>query len=66
MENTRAASSGTVSPETENKTTIESKCPVAHGGNRPRTNTDWWPNQVDVSILHHHSDLSDPMGKDFN
>ncbi|HEV2401254.1 MAG TPA: catalase/peroxidase HPI [Candidatus Sulfotelmatobacter sp.] len=66
MENTRAASSGTVSPETEQKTTIESKCPVAHSGNRPRTNTDWWPNQVDVSILHHHSNLSDPMGEEFN
>lgn len=33
---------------------------------RPRTNKDWWPNQLDLSILHTHSSLSDPMGKDFN
>src|SRR5919201_535969 len=33
---------------------------------RPRTNNDWWPNQLDLSILHHHSPLSDPMGEDFN
>src|SRR5437762_13698194 len=33
---------------------------------RPRTNKDWWPNQMDLSILHAHSPLSDPMGKDFN
>jgi catalase-peroxidase len=33
---------------------------------RPRTNEDWWPNQLDLSILYAHSPLSDPMGKDFN
>src|SRR5712692_6877014 len=33
---------------------------------RPRTNKDWWPNQLDISVLHAHSPLSDPMGKDFN
>jgi catalase-peroxidase len=33
---------------------------------RPRTNKDWWPNQIDLSILHAHSPLSNPMGKDFN
>ena len=33
---------------------------------RPRTNKDWWPNQLDLSILHAHSPLSDPMGRDFN
>ncbi|MGH8469501.1 MAG: catalase/peroxidase HPI [Gammaproteobacteria bacterium] len=33
---------------------------------RPRTNKDWWPNQPDLSILHAHSPLSDPMGRDFN
>ena len=33
---------------------------------RPRTNKDWWPNQIDLSILHAHSPLSYPMGKDFN
>jgi catalase-peroxidase len=33
---------------------------------RPRTNSDWWPNQLDLSILHQHSSLSDPMDDDFD
>ncbi|MGA9393434.1 MAG: catalase/peroxidase HPI [Candidatus Sulfotelmatobacter sp.] len=41
-------------------------CPVAHGAGRARTNVDWWPNQVDLKVLHQHSSLSDPMGKEFN
>ena len=33
---------------------------------RPRTNQDWWPNQLDLSILHRNSDLSNPMDADFS
>src|SRR5215510_9610442 len=33
---------------------------------RPRTNSDWWPNQLDLSVLHQHSRLSSPMDEDFN
>ena len=33
---------------------------------RPRTNRDWWPNQLDLSVLHQHSAKSNPMGEDFN
>jgi catalase-peroxidase len=33
---------------------------------RPRTNKDWWPNQLDLSVLHRHSRLSNPMEEDFN
>jgi catalase-peroxidase len=33
---------------------------------RPRTNADWWPNQLDLSVLHHHSHLSNPMEDDFD
>ena len=33
---------------------------------RPRTNKDWWPNQLDLSVLHHHSHLSNPMEEDFD
>ena len=46
-------------------------CPVMHGV-RPnatlggRSNRDWWPNQLNISILHQHSSLSDPMGKGFD
>lgn len=41
------------------------KCPFHHatGGT---TNRDWWPNQLNLKLLHQHSSLSDPMDKDFN
>ncbi len=42
------------------------KCPVDHSGASARRNRDWWPSQLDLQMLHHHSGLSDPMGKDFN
>jgi catalase-peroxidase len=66
MENTLATSSGSVSPEAKDKSSkTESKCPFNHGASAP-TNRDWWPNQVDLKVLHQHSPLSDPMGKDFD
>jgi len=33
---------------------------------RPRTNRDWWPSQLDLSVLRRNSPRSDPMGEDFN
>ncbi len=42
----------------------ETKCPFA-GAPAP-TNREWWPNQLDVQILHQHSNLSDPMGAEFD
>jgi catalase-peroxidase len=52
--------------DTENREST-GKCPVAHGGGgRGRSNRDWWPTQLDVSVLHRNSDLSDPMGEDFD
>ena len=44
------------------------KCPVAgHGFSGGGTkNSDWWPNQLKLNILRQHSELSDPMGKDFS
>jgi catalase-peroxidase len=33
---------------------------------RPRTNKDWWPNQLDLSVLHHHSPLSNPLAQNFS
>jgi len=41
------------------------KCPVAHTP-AARKNRDWWPNQLDLQVLHQHSSLSDPMGEDFD
>ena len=43
------------------------KCPVMHGATpRPRANRDWWPDQLNIQVLHQHSPWSDPMGKDFD
>ena len=54
---------------TETATTNEvSGCPFGHGsveGKGP-SNKDWWPNQLDLSVLRQHSELSDPMGEDFD
>ena len=44
----------------------EGKCPVVHGSRRPHPNADWWPNQLDLKVLHQNSPLSDPMGEAFN
>ncbi|PSJ60270.1 catalase/peroxidase HPI [Pseudaminobacter soli (ex Li et al. 2025)] len=41
------------------------KCPVAHTP-AARTNREWWPNQVNLGILHQHSSLADPMGEAFD
>jgi len=44
----------------------EAKCPFHHDNGAARTNSDWWPNQLNLNLLHQHSSLSDPMDKDFN
>ncbi|MDA0683249.1 MAG: catalase/peroxidase HPI [Bacteroidetes bacterium] len=46
-------------------------CPVMHGASKnarfsTQSNRDWWPNQLNLKILHQHSGLSDPMGMDFD
>ena len=49
----------------------EGKCPVMHGSlssndNTGTSNKDWWPNQLNLSILHQHDKKSDPMDDDFD
>jgi catalase-peroxidase len=44
----------------------EAKCPFHHSGSPSRTNHDWWPNHLNLNLLHQHSSLSDPMGKNFS
>jgi catalase-peroxidase len=51
----------------------ESKCPFNHGATpepqsaaRGTANKDWWPNQLNVNLLHQRSKKSNPMGEDFN
>ncbi|MCF3180558.1 catalase/peroxidase HPI [Streptomyces polychromogenes] len=48
--------------ESENPV-IPSPAPTATS---PRTNRDWWPNQLDLQVLHQNSPLADPMGEDFD
>jgi len=48
-----------------------SKCPVTGATHKPvagggTTNQDWWPNLLNLDVLHQHSCKSNPMGKDFN
>ncbi|MGF9564578.1 catalase/peroxidase HPI [Neorhizobium sp. BT27B] len=54
----------------DTKTETTGQCPVAHGAHgatqRGRTNRDWWPNQLNVQILHTHSSLADPLGETFD
>jgi catalase-peroxidase len=44
------------------------KCPVMHGGMTAvgRTVMDWWPNALNLDILHQHDTKTNPLGKDFN
>src|SRR5437773_543047 len=42
-----------------------SKCPFT-GGSGARTNRDWWPNQLNLQVLHQHTALSNPMGEAFD
>ena len=49
----------------------ESKCPVSHGAsdqhtNRAQTNKEWWPDQVNLSILHQHDKKTNPMDENFD
>ncbi|MDV3220188.1 catalase/peroxidase HPI [Intrasporangium sp.] len=48
--------------ESENPV-IEAPTPAP---NRPRTNQDWWPNQLNLQVLHQHNPLGDPLGADFS
>jgi len=58
-------------PDTDTHSTSESEnpaipSPTAKPDQRPRTNKDWWPEQIDVSVLHAHSSKSNPLGEDFD
>ncbi len=40
--------------------------PTSKTGRRPRTNRDWWPNRLDLSVLRAHSSKSNPLGENFS
>ncbi|MBX3703409.1 MAG: catalase/peroxidase HPI [Steroidobacteraceae bacterium] len=44
----------------------QSKCPIKHAAGSGPSNQDWWPNQLNLKILHQFSSKSDPMGEDFD
>ena len=49
----------------------EGKCPVMHGAltsnsSSGTSNKDWWPNQLNLNILHQHDNKSNPLGEDFD
>ena len=55
----------------DNAPSTGGKCPVMHGtqaqmGGRGTSNRDWWPNRLNLGILHQNSPASDPMGDDFD
>ncbi|MBL0374471.1 catalase/peroxidase HPI [Rhizobium sp. KVB221] len=50
----------------DEKVETAGKCPVMHTAHGARSNRDWWPNQLNLKILHQNSALSDPMGQAFN
>ena len=54
-----------------NDSATAGKCPVIHGAGTSassaiRSNRDWWPNQLNLKVLHQHSALSNPMGPSFS
>jgi len=72
MDKELTTSAGVSVPASQEQTmSAESKCPVSgvtrgHTAASAATNADWWPNQLNLKILHQHSSLSNPMGKKFN
>ncbi|MEV0246809.1 catalase/peroxidase HPI [Nocardia sp. NPDC050712] len=58
-------------PGTETRSESESEnpaipSPTPKTDQRPRGNADWWPEQIDVSVLHAHSSKANPLGEDFD
>jgi catalase-peroxidase len=66
MEKEFVAAAGAGSQTQQQTSSTAAKCPVPHGARKAPTNADWWPNQLNLNVLHQHSPLSDPMGKEFN
>src|SRR5580692_5281606 len=72
MEKHTTAGAGASDPAKQEANILpEAQCPVAHGARRHTvagapTNARWWPDQLNLKILHQHSSLPDPMDKEFN
>jgi catalase-peroxidase len=72
VEKKLTSEAGTLVPDSqEANLSTATKCPVTNGGGRhtmtgPPRNATWWPNQLNLKILHLRSPLSNPMDKQFN
>ena len=54
------------SPTTEGESNLESKSACPFSGANGRSNKDWWPNRLDISVLHQNPPTGDPMGAGFD
>ncbi|HEY1754912.1 MAG TPA: catalase/peroxidase HPI [Bryobacteraceae bacterium] len=71
MEKHTTAAGASIPEKQEQNILPEAQCPVVGGSRRHTvagapTNARWWPDQLNLKILHQHSPLSDPMDKEFN
>ncbi|MGJ8593100.1 MAG: catalase/peroxidase HPI [Aquaticitalea sp.] len=71
MENNNRSEQGTQGEAWDVNESSANKCPFSGGeiknsAGRGTSNSDWWPNQLNVNILRQHSSLGNPMDKDFN
>ncbi len=71
MEEITGTAAAVPTNQQEQTSATPTKCPVAHGARRHTvagspTNAGWWPEQLNLKILHQHSSLSDPMEKGFH
>src|ERR1019366_3546242 len=67
MDNKLTPPAGPPVPAHQEQTlSTESKCPAMGGARKHMPNAGWWPDQLDLRILHQHSPVSNPMDKAFN
>jgi catalase-peroxidase len=52
--------------EDAKETLTEEKCPFHHANGAGKSNRDWWPEGLNLAILHQHASLSNPMSEEFN
>jgi catalase-peroxidase len=70
-QSTTTAAGASIPDNQEQNMSTEMKCPVTGGARKhpvagAPSNADWWPDQLNLKILHQHSPLSNPLGKTFN
>jgi catalase-peroxidase len=70
MEKEPITVAGELAHETEQNGSTSAKCPFIGGAFKrtvgAKSNLDWWPNQLNLKILHQNSPMSDPMGEEYN